>query len=381
MKTFDIFKPGKHVARSGDSINFSESDVQATIAAYDPAKLEAPIVVGHPKHDMPAYGWVKSLCFAEGTMCAEPHQVDPAFAEMVAAGRFKKVSASFYPPDSPSNPVPGVFYLRHVGFLGAQPPAVKGLRNPEFNDGDDKIVTIEFSEDSYAWSIISRMFRSVREYIIRKDGQEKADELLSNWDIDHLQSIANRPAVDGGNALPAFSEPTQTITPSKGEDMPDKDKAAALEAENKQLKERAAEFAERESRLAAAELAQRTAANVSFCEQLVTKGKLHPKQKDGAIAVMNALAADQTVEFSEPDGKKAEKPLVDAFKAFLSAQPKIVEFGEAGKPKGDLPNTAAIEFSQANVDKDRLDLHVRASALAVEKSIPYEQAARQLIQS
>ena len=43
-----------------------------------------------------------------------PRQVDPAFAEAVAAGRYKKVSASFYQPNSPHNPVPGVYYLRHV---------------------------------------------------------------------------------------------------------------------------------------------------------------------------------------------------------------------------------------------------------------------------
>ncbi len=51
---------------------------------------------------------------------------------MVKAGRFKSRSASFYHPDNPNNPKPGVYYLRHVGFLGAQPPAVKGLKAVEF---------------------------------------------------------------------------------------------------------------------------------------------------------------------------------------------------------------------------------------------------------
>ena len=51
----------------------------------------------------------------------------PQFTDWVAAGRYKKRSASFYTADHPSNPTPGKPYLRHVGFLGAQPPAVKGL--------------------------------------------------------------------------------------------------------------------------------------------------------------------------------------------------------------------------------------------------------------
>lgn len=50
MKPIHIFKPGKHVAMSGVSLNFSESDLAATVRAYDPALHEAPLVLGHPKH-------------------------------------------------------------------------------------------------------------------------------------------------------------------------------------------------------------------------------------------------------------------------------------------------------------------------------------------
>lgn len=142
-----IFKPGTHVAMSGQTLNFSEADLAATCAAYDPAKHEAPLVVGHPQHDLPAYGWVESLRFSEGRLDATPAQVNPDFADMVAAGAFKKISASFYSPDAPQNPVPGVYYLRHVGFLGAQAPAVKGLRNPKFADAAEEGV-ISFEEFS-----------------------------------------------------------------------------------------------------------------------------------------------------------------------------------------------------------------------------------------
>ncbi len=131
---------------SGATLQFSEADLQQTVAAYDPARHEAPLVVGHPAHDLPAYGWVQSLSFNEGAIDATPAQVNPQFADMVAAGAFKKISASFYSPASPANPVPGVYYLRHVGFLGAQPPAVKGLRNPQFADTEDGVLTFEFAE-------------------------------------------------------------------------------------------------------------------------------------------------------------------------------------------------------------------------------------------
>ncbi len=143
-KPLQIFKPGRHTALSGAALEFSAADLAASAAAYDPALSEAPIVVGHPALDAPAYGWVKSLAFADGGLEAEPDQVDPAFAEMVAAGRFKKISASFHPPAAKNNPAPGVWYLRHVGFLGAAAPAVKGLRSPEFA-ADDEAVTLEIA--------------------------------------------------------------------------------------------------------------------------------------------------------------------------------------------------------------------------------------------
>src|SRR5687768_3111233 len=126
---FEIFAPGKHRDSTGKEITFSEADLAATVAAYDPKLHEAPIVIGHPKDNAPAFGWAKSLSMsADKRMLAHPHQLDADFVAAKRAGKVKKVSASFYAPDSPNNPKPGVYYLRHIGFLGAQPPAVKGLR-------------------------------------------------------------------------------------------------------------------------------------------------------------------------------------------------------------------------------------------------------------
>ncbi|WP_231643066.1 hypothetical protein [Ralstonia syzygii] len=90
-----IFKPGRQTAMSGATLEFSEADLEASARAYDPANHEAPLVIGHPKHDAPAYGWVQSLAANADGLSAKPHQVDAAFAELVDAGRFKKISASF----------------------------------------------------------------------------------------------------------------------------------------------------------------------------------------------------------------------------------------------------------------------------------------------
>src|SRR6185436_7250653 len=102
-----IFRAGKQTTKAGDLIEFSESAIAASARAYDPNLHEAPICIGHPKEDLPAYGWIKSLSATGVDLEAEPHQVDPQFAEMVRNKSFKKISAAFYPPDSPANPVRG----------------------------------------------------------------------------------------------------------------------------------------------------------------------------------------------------------------------------------------------------------------------------------
>lgn len=142
----EVFKPGTHTSNAGDAVSFSAAEVQAIASAYDPAAHDAPVVVGHPKDNAPAYGWVKGLRFDGQVLKADLGKLDPAFAELVRAGRYRRVSASFYSPASPQNPKPGGYYLRHVGFLGAQPPAIKGLKAVEFS-GEADTLTVEFGED------------------------------------------------------------------------------------------------------------------------------------------------------------------------------------------------------------------------------------------
>jgi hypothetical protein len=44
------------------------------------------------------------------------------------------VSASFFSPGQEGNPEPSAYYLKHVGFLGAMAPAVKGLAPLNFSE-------------------------------------------------------------------------------------------------------------------------------------------------------------------------------------------------------------------------------------------------------
>ncbi|MBL8510586.1 MAG: hypothetical protein JNM52_02975, partial [Betaproteobacteria bacterium] len=116
----NLFKPGTHTDSSGTAHTFSEADVRQIAASYDPAKHQAPYVVGHPQTDAPAYGWVNRLQYAEGILSvADDEKVDPSFTQLVNDGRFNKISVRLWHPTDPGNPTPGQWYLRHIGFLGA----------------------------------------------------------------------------------------------------------------------------------------------------------------------------------------------------------------------------------------------------------------------
>jgi len=129
----DVFRSGAHIDYSGAQHAFSMQDIQDIATGYRPDVREAPIVIGHPVTDGPAHGWVRALRVAPGgVLQMRPAQVSPEFAEMIRAGRFKKRSAALYTPGHQSNPNPGKWYLRHVGFLGAAQPALSGLRDPVF---------------------------------------------------------------------------------------------------------------------------------------------------------------------------------------------------------------------------------------------------------
>ena len=353
-KPIQIFKAGKHVAASGASLSFSESDLAATAAAYDPKKHEAPLVIGHPKSDNPAYGWVGSVAFAQGALDVEPIQVNADFAEMVKNGAFKKISASFYAPDSPSNPVPGIYYLRHVGFLGAQPPAVKGLRPAEFSDAEKGV--IDFAD--YDDVVNASLLRGLRDWIISKFGLDDGDKALPSYAISQLEQAAQQEDDDQATiAAPQFSEKPQPL----GDEMSAEEKAqlATALAENAKLKKDAADFAEAQAKAKKATL---HIEHVAFAEGLVKAGKLLPAVKEQTVALMDNLAAQaEAVEFSEGDVKKSSTPLA-IYQAQLTAMPKVVEFSEVAGDKGAIDDgepdasalaVAAVEFMEAEAKAGR----------------------------
>lgn len=330
----EIFKPGKFTAMSGAVVEFTESDLQAMVAAYDPAVHEAPLTVGHPKDNLPRYGGVAALSYAGGKVLGAPQDVVPEFAEWVNKKMYNKVSGSVYTPEAPNNPKPGTYYLRHVGFLGAQPPAIKGLNPDGISLSDSEEGVIEFGD--WGDRVSTRIFRKIRDWLIDKFGLEEADKVINEWDVQSLDDFANE-APQG--VFPSFSENHPT---PKGDDMSEADKArlAELEAKNAQQEATIRQLNEAEANR---KREARHTENVNFAESLVKEGKLLPAQKNVAVATLDLIGTqDAPLEFGEGDDKGTLN--LDSVKTFLKSLPQQVEFGEVagGGKKNDGLSDAEI---------------------------------------
>lgn len=166
----EIFKVGTHTPMRGVALSFSRGTLLETAAAYDPARHEAPIVIGHPHIDAPAYGWVRGLHVKGDSLFADVQDVDPAFAALVRERRYSKISAAFWSPDNADSPSPGVYALRHVGFLGATAPAVKGMRQARFTADDAGVVTFAGFDADPALEALRKENEDLRKRLRTDDG-------------------------------------------------------------------------------------------------------------------------------------------------------------------------------------------------------------------
>lgn len=260
----EIFKAGDHTTSNGVARSFNEADLHKIAGSYKPDQHEAPIVIGHPKENAPAYGWIEQLKVDGGRLMAKPKQVAPEFAELVRAGRYKKRSMSIYPDGT----------LRHVGFLGAQPPAVKGLKDFAFSD------------------------------------EEEADTFV----------IEFQEAEDSMNELEQLQEKLAKETAAR----------VAAEAKRDEFKEQAAS-----SNTNFAELQAQTRKNsiTSFIDQGIKDAKILPVWKDKGLAeFMGKLDEAETFEFAEGDGKKSQ---FEWFKDFISSFSEHELFKKIAAPEGD----------------------------------------------
>lgn len=370
----EVLKTGRHVDTNGVEVEFTESMLRAIADGYDPAAHEAPYVVGHPKADAPAYGWAQRFVLDGGVLFAEADEVDPDLAELVRKRHFKKVSMSLYGPRAPGNPKPGIWYPRHVGFLGAQPPAIKGLKSVTFAEADEGVH--EFAEVStYTMGTVVRLFRGLRDWMLAQHGQETADRVLPAWDLDQVTNDLAMARADDINrsegVSPAFAEGS-TPAGAGADEMPQTtppELQQQIDAANKRAADAEAQLEARRQADLAAATQQREAAAVAFAERLVSESRLPAERRDQVVAIHKALSQPTpegaVLSFGEGDQSTTA---VQVLEQLLSAAPAQVEFGEhATRQRVDATDLddvdAQVQFSEGvHLDQSRMGLHERVLA-------------------
>jgi hypothetical protein len=325
----DIFTAGTHHDDSGKAHTIDAAFLQQVVSNFLPDQHEAPAVIGHPKIDAPAFGWVCGLRVEGDVLQSQFCEVDPAFEQLVRGGRFKKRSASFY-LDASKAPGGRVPQLRHVGFLGAQPPAVKGLREIQFNEGEAvTFEQIDFNEGE-----------GMRE---EETDKKSIGEQIAEFFREKFGSKSDAPSG-------SFSE--ADVRKLIGDAVKDVETKFETEIKARDTKiEQLTTQVDKHSGSAA------RATIISFCEE-VGAGKFLPAFRHmGAVEFMEQLAAIDdkkvsVVTFSEEGGKEVEKTvevgLLPWFQNFIKALPPFISFGEQF---GDLK----VKSEAAVVDPDGTD--------------------------
>lgn len=304
LQDIEILRTGTFTASNGKDVSFTDDDLTRIASNYTPEHHEAPVTIGHPVDNRPAYGWVKALKASGGKLMASL-DLTPEFMETVKQGLFKKRSASIYPDLDGKGP-----YLRHVAFLGAMPPAVKALSDINLKDDGREHLIIDFTEEERKMSW--------------KDLFKKA--------VDEMPDPEKQVVIMPPPPEVSFSE--------------DDVKRREEEAAKKAREEAALEFAEKARQLEAERDASLHKADATArIDALVKDGKLLPAWvKGGLVELACTLSRADTSAIELSEGKK--QPPYDVFMGFLEGLPKQIEFGEvAGKDKDTVQGGAGDKLS------------------------------------
>lgn len=332
-KWIEVFRIGDY----GDKGKYTTADLDEMVRNYDPNQHEAPLVLGHPENNAPAYGWAEAFKREGTTLLAKLKQVSPQLESWVDSGAYKKRSISFY-----SKPK---LMVRHIGFLGAMPPEVKGLADVKFAAGEFE--SIDFKEQESGMDITE----------IRKSFVDALKEFFTTTRPEQKTFTE----ADIAKAVEAAAKPFQ-------------DKLTAMETQ----------FSELKKTHDAAQTANADASVTNLAETAIRTLKDAKKwipafDKMGVAQIFGELAkSDKKVEFGEGD-KKTQKTVLMLFGEFLAGLPEIVPTKEITTAAASARKGKVIKFNDTNdahsaIDEQSIAFADAAMELSHKEKIPYGEA-------
>lgn len=272
---FDVFRCGTHLDHSGKWRTFTESDIDKAIASYK--SDSAPIVVGHPTLNAPAFGWIQQFRRQGSTLQARASRVADEFADLVKRGLYRNRSISFNSD--------GTF--RHVGFLGAAAPAVKGLEDIQFADKGD-FITMDTAETVQAEQAAAQ--EQAEEVQVEPEAEVKTAE--SEAEVQSLRADAAQK-----------TEPEVSLSDLESQQKQFQETVKKLESHIKSL----------ENALNVEQEKSRKIEFAAYADELIRKGRLNPVAKSPLISTMERLFVSDQANFASP-----ESSVLNQFKGLLN---------------------------------------------------------------
>ncbi len=329
---FEIFKTGSHTSDKGIQKEYSLDDLNFIAQSYKPDEDEAPIVIGHPIDNSPAYGWVSSLEVTEdGKLVADApdEKLHPDFLNAVQEGRYKKRSISLTPEGK----------LRHIGFLGGAAPAVKGLADIQFSQPSSTVIEFDLEDKPLEPELDL-------EPLVLNSVQDQT----KNNNFDSIQSQLH-------SINESMKQLSSNFSEIQNNELSTKFNQLSTEINSLKSKINKSEFE-------------------SLLENKLGVGSLTPAIKDKLLAVSNfAEAQNFSADFSQD---KFNKDLNVLLTDLVNSFPKVIYYENfAEKPEFE-SDKLTDEFANYSVDAESKALHNKALALSKKENITYLSAVKKL---
>lgn len=305
----EIFRAGYHEDSRGVGRSFSTDDLDQIIANTQSGN-PVPHVITHNELYSP-FAYARSSQFRRVGEVLEARMdgIEPQFAELIKSGRLYERSIRLLPIAT------GGWKVGHIAWLGAEPPAVEGLKPVQFNSG---MQSIDFN-------------------------------------------FKGAPAVPEANPTPnQNSGASGGITTAQLE-------VAKAEVAKVVRAEVTAEFSARENALKAELKLERDKQRRSQWENKIEaakrEGRLTPAQSEGLCEFAMSLPSDSVMEFSRAGNGKSETVKLSAeqwFTDFMASLPKQVALSTTPSTSSvdavdDTDSEAiaakALEYQRAQADK------------------------------
>lgn len=193
-----IFSSGKHTDSKGNTKEWTNEDLDKICYQFKNVHSTVPICVGHPQTNSPAYGWLANVQRIGNNLYCDFKDVQTEFKEALNKGLFKNRSISL---DKDLN-------IRHLAFLGAQAPAIKGLEQFCFKDKGNNCNTYEITDFQDKEVLMEN--EMLQKQLEEKDGEisklkKELETEKQKQKIKEFEDFTSS-AIEKGNILPKHKE-------------------------------------------------------------------------------------------------------------------------------------------------------------------------------